>query len=63
MGACEVLLSMVPVGVEVDWICAGLGGVWRLKVLGESWNLRHVHQLEWVIVGGKRDVFIFEVHL
>ena len=54
---------MVPVGVEADWICAGLGGVWRLEALGESWNLRHVHRLEWVIVVWKRDVFIFEVHL
>lgn len=59
----RLLLSMVPVGVEADWICAGLGGVWRLEALGESWNLRHVHRLEWVIVVWKRDVFIFEVHL
>ena len=43
---------------EVDWVGAGLGGVWRMDV--QSWDLRQLLQLEWVIVGGMRDVFITE---
>ena len=46
----------------LGWVRAGLGGVWRLKVLRQSWDLRQVLQLEWVIVGGERDVVIFEAH-
>ena len=48
---------------EVGWGRVGLGAVRRLEVLKQSLDLRQALQLEWVIVGGKRDVFIFEAHL
>ena len=48
---------------EVGWVRVGLGAVWRLEILKQSLDLREVLQLERVIVGGKRDVFIFEAHL
>ena len=48
---------------EVGWVKARLGAVQRLEVLGQSLDLRQVLQLEWVIVGEKSDVFIFEAHL
>ena len=44
----------------MGWIRARLGGVGRLEVLGHILDLRQVFQLEWVIVGGQRDLFIFE---
>ena len=48
---------------EVGWVRVGLGAVRRLEVLKQSLDLRQALQLEWVIAGGKRDVFIFEAHL
>ena len=47
----------------MGWVRVGLGAVRRLEVLKQSLDLRQALQLEWVIVGGKRDVFIFEAHL
>ena len=47
-------------GGEVGRVRAGLIGMMRLGVLGQSLDLRQVFQLERVIVGGKSDVFIFE---
>ena len=32
----------------------------RLKVLAKSLDLKQVFQLEWVIVGGKSNLFIYE---
>ena len=46
--------------VRLGGLRAGLGGVCRLEVLEQTRNLRQVLQLEWVIVSGKRDVYIFE---
>ena len=48
---------------EVGWVRVGLGAVRRLEVLKQSLDFGQALQLEWVIVGGKRDVFIFEAHL
>ena len=36
---------------EVGWVRAWLGGAWRLEVLRQSCDQRHVFQLEWVKVG------------
>ena len=47
---------------EVGWIRARLG-VQRLEVLRQCLDLRQVFELEWVIVGGKSDDFIFQAHL
>ena len=47
----------------MGWVWAGLGGMRRLKVLGQSLDLRQVFQLEWMIVGGKSDVLNFEASL
>ena len=48
---------------DVGWVKAGLGGMQRLEVLRQSLDLSQAFQLEWVIVGGKSDVFIFEASL
>ena len=32
-------------------------------MLRQSLDLRQVFRLEWVIVGGNSDAFIFEVHM
>ena len=48
---------------DVGWVKAGLGGMQRLEVLGQSLDLSQAFHLEWVIVGGKSDVFIFEASL
>ena len=45
----------------MGWIRARLGGVGRLEVLGQILDLRQVFQLEWVIVGGQRDLFILNL--
>ena len=50
-------------GGEVGRDRAGLIGMQSLEVLGQNLDLRQVFQLEWVIVGGKSDVFIFEASL
>ena len=62
MGHMKLLLSKGGslIRDEVGRVRAGLVGMWRLEVSGQSQYLRQVLQLEWVIVGGKRDVFIFE---
>ena len=46
---------------EVGWVRTGLGRVRRLKLLGQTLDLRQVFQLEWVIVGGKSYVSIFKL--
>ena len=48
---------------EVGSDRAGLDVVWRLEVLEQRRDLRQILQLEWVIVDGMRDVFIFEACL
>ena len=48
---------------EVDLVRTGLYGVWRLETLGQSSDLRQVLHLEWVIFGGKSDIFVFEASL
>ena len=40
---------------EADLVRAWLGGVWKLDVLGQSWDLRQVLQFELMISGGKKD--------
>ena len=41
---------------DVSWVSTGLGGVWRLEVLEQSWELRWgVLQFQLVIVSGRRD--------
>ena len=62
MGHMKLLLSKGGplIRDEVGRVRAGLVGVWRLEVSGQGQYLRQVLQLEWVIVRGKRDVFIFE---
>ena len=52
-----------PLRGEVDWIRTCLSGVWRLEVLVQGLGLRQVLQLEWVTVGRKSNVFVFEAHL
>ena len=62
MGYMKLLLSKGGslIRGEVGGVEAGLGGVRRPEVLGQSRDLRQVLQLEWVIVSGKRDVFILK---
>ena len=45
------------------WTELGLGWVVCGEWTGQSSGLRQVLQLEWVIVGGMRDVFIIEDRL
>lgn len=45
------------------WVKAGMGVMRRLELLGPNLYLTQVLQLEWVIVGGKTNVFIFEACL
>ena len=62
LGKMKLLLSKGGSLIRggLGWVKARSDGAWRLEVLGQGRDLRQVLQLEWVIVGGKRDVFIFE---
>ena len=62
MGHMKLLLSKSGSLIRgvVGGVMAGLGGVCRLELLGQSRDLRQMLQLEWVIVSEKRDVFVFE---
>ena len=62
MGDMKLLLSKggSMIRGEVGGVGTGLGGNWRLEVLGQSQDLRQVLQLEWVMVVRKRDVFILK---
>ena len=42
--------------LELGWVVCG-------EWTGQSWDLRQVFQLEWVIVGGMRDTFIIKARL
>ena len=63
MGHMKLLLSkdgsMLKGGV--DWVRAWLGGAWRLEVLGQSCDQRHVLQLEWVNVGREGYLYLAEL--
>ena len=40
---------------EAGWVRTGLGGVWKLEVLGQSSDLGRVLQFQFVVVNGKRN--------
>ena len=46
---------------EVGWVRAWLGGAWRLEVLRQSCDQRHVFQLEWVKVGREGYLYLAEL--
>ena len=40
---------------EIGWVTTGLGDVWSLEELGQSWDIRRVLQFQLVIVGRKKN--------
>ena len=60
MGHMKLLLSKGGslIRDQVGRVRAGLVGMWRLEVSGQSQYLRQVLQLEWVIVEG-REMSLF----